>query len=113
MYILNIAGAIRKMSVSKLRDFILENYYKRIGFVKGGSYYSMKHLKKIFVASKQINKKIPDPRSSKEHYQSFIRKKDTKLVKQSRLIIYQPNTLENPNTFDMKLAITKHQKTFQ
>ena len=34
MYILNIASAIKKMSVIKIRDVIFENYYKRIGFVK-------------------------------------------------------------------------------
>ena len=51
MYILNIARAIKKMSVNEIREFIFENYYKRIGFSKENSYCSMKH------------------------YQSFIRKK--------------------------------------
>ena len=27
MYILNIASAIKKMTIKKLRDFIFENYY--------------------------------------------------------------------------------------
>ena len=49
MYILNIARAIKKMSVKEIRDFIFENYDKRIGFVKGRIYYSMKHLKKRFI----------------------------------------------------------------
>ena len=30
MYTLNIARAIKKMSVNEIRDFIFENYYKRI-----------------------------------------------------------------------------------
>ena len=30
MYILNIASAIKTMTVSELRDFIFENYYKEI-----------------------------------------------------------------------------------
>ena len=34
----------------------------------------------LFLASELIEK-IPDPRRGKEHYQSFIRKKNTKLVK--------------------------------
>ena len=34
MYILNISGAIKKMSVNEIRAFIFENYYKRIGFSK-------------------------------------------------------------------------------
>ena len=62
MSILNIVSAIKKISVSELRDFIIENYYKRIGFVKERSYDLMKRLKKIFiVAFKQINKKIHHP----------------------------------------------------
>ena len=40
MYIQNIAKAINKVTVNELRDFI--NYYKRIAFIKGGNYYSMK-----------------------------------------------------------------------
>ena len=32
MYILNIARAIKKMSVNEIRDF--ENFYKRIGIYK-------------------------------------------------------------------------------
>ena len=59
MYTLNIASAIKKISVDELRDFIFENYFKEIGFVKGRSYYSIKRLerKKIFVACNQINRK--------------------------------------------------------
>ena len=45
MYTLNIARAIKKKTVNQLRDFIFENYYKRI--VKESSYYSMKRLKKL------------------------------------------------------------------
>ena len=40
------------------------------------------------LASKLIEK-TPDPRNAKEHYQSFIRKKKTKLVKQ-KIITHQP-----------------------
>ena len=49
---------MKKMSINELRDFIFENYYKQIGFVKEKSYNSMKRLKKRFVvACKQINRK--------------------------------------------------------
>ena len=54
---------------------------------------------------------MPDPRNAKEHYQSFIRKKNTKSVKQSEIITYQPKTFENPNIADIKSVITKHPKT--
>ena len=58
MYILNIVRVIKTMSVNEIRDFIFGNFYKRIGFSKESSYYSMKGLKKIIVACKQINRKI-------------------------------------------------------
>ena len=76
MYILNTAKAIKKMSINEIKDFIFENYDKRIGFSKEISYYSMKCLKikKIIDARKQINrKKMSDPLNAKENYQSFIR----------------------------------------
>ena len=110
MYTLNIARAIKKMTVNKVRDFIFETYYKRIGFSKENSFYSLKHLKKIIiVACKQINrKKIPDAR---EHYQSFFRKKNRKSVKQSEIITYHPKTFGNPNIVDIKSIIAEHTKT--
>ena len=51
----------------------------------------MKRLKRnnfLLLATKLIEK-IPDPRNDKEHCQSFIRKKSTKSVKQSKIITYQ------------------------
>ena len=83
MYIVNIARAIKKMSVNEIRDFIFENYYKRIRFSKENSYYSMKRLKKekkkdSSLLANKIIETIPDPGNVKEHYQSFIRKKNTK-----------------------------------
>ena len=55
MYILNNARAIKKTSVNKIRDFIFENYYKRIRFSKESSYYSMKYLKKKIYCCLQTN----------------------------------------------------------
>ena len=34
------------MHDNEIRDITFENYYKRIGFFKENSYYSMKRLKK-------------------------------------------------------------------
>ena len=58
MYILDIARAIKEMSVNEIRDFIFKNYYKRIEFSKKNSYYSMKCLKKdlLLLANKLIEK---------------------------------------------------------
>ena len=66
--------------------------------------------KKFFFATKSIEK-IPDRRNDKEHYQSFIRMKNTKSVKQLKIITQQPKTCENPNIVDIKSVITEHPKT--
>ena len=44
--ILDIFSAIRKMKIKELRDFIYENYYSQIGFIKENSYYLIKRQKK-------------------------------------------------------------------
>ena len=46
----------------------------------------------------------------KKHYQSFIRKKNTKSVKQSEITTYQPTIFENLNIIDIKSVITEHPK---
>ena len=59
MYALNVVITIKKMTVNELRDFIFENYYKQIGFVKEKSYYSIKRLKNkdlLLFATKLIKK---------------------------------------------------------
>ena len=55
------------MSVNEIRDFILQNCYKKIGFSKKSSYYSLKRLKRKVL----LIEKVPDPRYAKEPYQSF------------------------------------------
>ena len=67
MYILNIARAIKKMSINEIRDFSFENYYKRIGFSKENSYYSMKRLKKkdLLLLANKLIEKILDPSNAK------------------------------------------------
>ena len=52
MYTLNITEAIRNISVNKIRDFIFENYYKKIDFSMEYNYYSVKCLgKKRFIVA--------------------------------------------------------------
>ena len=55
MHILNIASAIKMMTVNENRDLINENYYKQIGFSKGDSYLSMTHQKKKIKICLQLN----------------------------------------------------------
>ena len=58
----------------------------------------------------KLIEKIPNPSHSKEHYQSYLKKNCTKLVKQSKIIFQQQKILENPNIVDTKSAIVEHPK---
>ena len=72
----------------------------------------MKRLKKdLLLLPNKLIEKIPDPRNAKEHYQSFIRKKNRKSVKQSEIITYQPKSFENPSIVNIKSFIIEHPKT--
>ena len=42
--------------------------------------------KDLFLLATKLTEEIPDPRNANEHYQPFIRKKNTKSVKQSKII---------------------------
>ena len=48
------------MTVNELGDFIFENYYERIVFVKEIIYYLMKRLKKIYhcLEPNELNKSL-------------------------------------------------------
>ena len=65
----------------------------------------MKHQKKA------ETEKTPDPCNAREHYQSFIRKKCPKSVKQPTIITQQRKLFENPNIVDIKSVIIEHPKT--
>ena len=101
------------MSVNRIKDFTFENYYKRIAFSKENSLYSIKHLKRkdLLLLANKLTEKVPDSFNAKQHSESFIRKKNRKLVKQSAIITYQPKTFKSPNIFDVKSVITEHPKT--
>ena len=73
----------------------------------------MKRLKRkdLLLLANKLIKNIPDPCNAKEHYQSFVRKKIRKSLKQSETITYQSKTFENPYIVDIKTVITEHPKT--
>ena len=66
--------------------------------------------KKLLLLANKLIEKVRDPLNAKEHYQSFITKKNRKSVKQPEIITYQPKILKNPNTVDIKWSITEHPK---
>ena len=71
----------------------------------------MKDFKNKICHCLKLIEKISDPCNAKKHYQSFIRKKNTKSVKQSEITTYQPTIFENLNIIDIKSVITEHPKT--
>ena len=117
MHILSNANAMKKMSFNQTRDFIFESCYKKFEFFKENSYFQWNVWKKkkkkkgLLLLATKLTVKLPDPRNAKEHYQSFIRKKNTKSVKQSKIITQHPKTFENPNIVDIKSVIIAHAKT--
>ena len=94
-------------------ETFFENCYKWVGFSKVNSYYSAKLLKKkkrfLLLANKFIEK-MPNPGNGRELYQSFIRKKNTKSLKQSETITDQPKVFENSNSVNTESVITEHLK---
>ena len=94
---------IKKMTINYLRHFIFKKHFGRIGFSKESNIYNCLQLNQ--------QKKILDPRNAKEHYESFVRKKNTKSVKQSKIITQQLKDLENPNIAYVKSVIIEHPRT--
>ena len=68
---------------------------------------TLEKKKDLLLANKLVLiEKIPDPCNAQEQYQLFTRNKNTKSVKQSKIITYQPKTFENANIFEIKSIIT-------
>ena len=97
------------MNAIEIRGIFYENYYKRIGFSKEESYCPLKSLKKerLFSFANKLIKYVADFRNAKEHYESFLRKKKRRSVKQSEVIKYQPKIFD---TVDIRSDITEHRK---
>ena len=91
---------MKQMTVNELRDFIFEYYYRRMGFARENSYYSVKHqkIKDLQLFATKLAEQIPDPSSAKEYYNSYLRRKDMKSVKRSKINTEQLKAVERPNT---------------
>ena len=86
----------------------LESIINELDFLK--SSYSIQHQKKdLQLCATKLTEEISDPGNAKEHYQSFIRKKNTKSVKQSNA--QHSKVLGNRKIADANPVITKHVKT--
>ena len=86
MYILNIAKAMKKM-LMKSKTLSLQTILKELDFLKKTviiqwSAWKKKKKKDLLLITNKLIEKIPDLCDAKEHYQSFIRKKNTNSIKQ-------------------------------
>ena len=97
------------MSVSEIRYFIFENYYKRTGFSMEKRYYSTKRQRKKDLLATKLIGKIPDPCNTKKTLS--INYKEKTSVKQSETR-YQPKTFENLNIFDINQLLQTIQKLY-
>ena len=89
---LSLKTVIKKLELLQKADLINETF---------------EEIEILLLANKLIEK-ISDTDNVKEHYQSFIRKKNRKSVKKSEIITYQPKTFD---TVDIKSVITEYPKT--
>ena len=87
------------MLINEIKNFMFENYQKTFQLL-----FNKTFEKKIFLGKKLI-KNVPDPRNTKEHYQSFIIKKNRKSVKKIRKNYLSLTLLVK------KSVITEHPKT--
>ena len=83
------------MTIKKLKNFYIY-YYRQVWFSKENSYYSMKCQKKkdLLLLAIILIEKIPDATNAKQNYQSYLKRKNTKLVRRSNIRI--PNNYSTP-----------------
>ena len=66
MYILSTVSAIKKITIKELKDFTYESYYRRMGFLKENSHYSIKlQKKKVLLLATKIIESISDATNAK------------------------------------------------
>ena len=93
----------------KSETLSLKTIISQCDFPKKAVINSIKRLnrKDLLVFADKLEK-VPDPRHAKEHYESFLRRKNRKSVKQAEIITYQPKTFD---IVDIKSVIIEHPKS--
>ena len=83
---------LKRCQSTKWDTLSLETIRNELDFPKK-SYYLMKHQEKkeLLLLAIKLTEKISDSLNTEEQYQSFVRKKNAKSAKQSKIITQQPN----------------------
>ena len=74
---------------------------------------TMKILKRkdLLLLATKLTEERPGPRNDKGTLPTFVKKEDTKSVKESKIMTQQPKTFENSNIFNIWSVIIEHPKT--
>ena len=101
------------MSTKEIKDFIFENYFTHFGFTKK-TVIIQRNIKKkkkkiLSLATKLFKKCLSDASNAKEYYELFLKNK--KMVKPSKIITQQPQSIENANIIDMASVTIEHPQT--
>ena len=75
------------MTIKELKDFLFQNYLLKKTIAIQWKIWTRKYLQSLAF---KLTEKIIDPCNAKEHYQSFLKNENTKLVKQLKTIIKEP-----------------------
>ena len=65
------------MAIKGLKDFVFENYHRRIEFPEKASYYSVKLFKDFVLLVTKLIEKISDASNAKEDNKSYLKRKIT------------------------------------
>ena len=66
--------------------------------------------KYLLLLATKLLEKIADPSNGKICYNSYLKRKNKKLVKLAKIITEQQKAIENPNIADIKSVIIEHPK---
>ena len=106
MYVLNILSTMKNRQSKNSETLYMETIIVELDLLKKTVIINEASEKRIhYQLIDQINK------NTKEYYQPYLKRNNTKLVKPSKLITQQPKYLENQNISDIKSMFLEHPKT--
>ena len=65
----------------------------------------------MLLLATKLTEERPGPRNDKGTLPTFVKKEDTKSVKESKIMTQQPKTFENSSIFNIWSVIIEHPKT--
>ena len=88
-----------------LGTLFLKNILNKLDLWKKAVITQRNVWKNIFIACNHVNTKISDPANVKENYNSYLKRKNAKLLKRPKIITQRLKAIENSNIVDIKSVI--------